>query len=154
MKMKMKMKTKTTAPLIRGRVTSRATRWLLVAVGVLCVGLGALGVFVPGLPTTVFLLAASWCFARSCPWLEQRLLRVPLFKPFVGYLDGDAAMPVRAVVLTLAVMWTAISLSALLLIIRDQPRWLLAAIIIAAGAIGSFFVVRLRAAPTDQSVRR
>ncbi len=64
---------------------SRARRWLLAALGVGCVGCGAVGVVVPGLPTTIFLIAGSWCFARSCPWLEERLIRVPLFRPFLGY---------------------------------------------------------------------
>ena len=77
-------------------VRSRLHRWLLVTAGVALVGIGAVGVFVPGLPTVVFLLGASWCFARSCPWLEDRLIRVPLFRPFFVYLDNGARMPRRS----------------------------------------------------------
>jgi uncharacterized membrane protein YbaN (DUF454 family) len=123
---------------------SRPVRWLLAGVGVLCVGLGGLGVVVPGLPTTVFLIAAAWCFARSCPWLEERLIRVPLFKPFLRYLDGDARMPRRAVVTTLAVMWAAIGTSTLLLLAGAEPRPVVAGLVIAAGAVGTVFVLRLR----------
>ena len=135
-------------------VRNRVQRWLLVAAGVLCVGLGALGVLVPGLPTTVFLLAASWCFARSCPWLEERLLRVPLFRPFLRYLDGDTGMPLRAVVTTLIVMWSAIAVSAILLVAAEEPRLVTAGLVVAAGTVGSFFVVRLRAVESRQSARR
>lgn len=123
---------------------SRPARWLLAGVGVLCVGLGALGVVVPGLPTTVFLIAATWCFARSCPWLEERLIRVPLFRPFLRYLDGGARMPRRAVVTTLAVMWAAIGTSTLLLLAGAEPRPVVAGVVVAAGAVGSVFVFRLR----------
>jgi uncharacterized membrane protein YbaN (DUF454 family) len=122
---------------------SRLQRWLLVAAGVALVGIGAVGVFLPGLPTTVFLLGASWCFARSCPWLEDRLIRVPLFRPFLGPLDGSAPMSRRGVLSTLLVMWTAITFSAVLVNLGEHTRPALTLTIVVLGLIGSFFVVRL-----------
>ncbi len=122
---------------------SRVQRWLLAAAGVILVGVGAAGVFLPGLPTTVFLLGASWCFARSCPWLEERLIRVPLFRPFLVYLDRDARMPKRVVAWTLVVMWLAIGLSVALLGFGADPSPLLAATIAVLGIIGSVVVLRL-----------
>lgn len=121
---------------------SRLQRWLLTGLGVLLVGIGALGVVLPGLPTTVFLLGASWCFARSCPWLEERLIRVPLFRPFLGALDGGGRMPRRAVVTTLIVMWAAIAVSAALLALTGDQRPVLAAVVVAAGLVGTVFVLR------------
>jgi uncharacterized membrane protein YbaN (DUF454 family) len=120
-------------------------RWLLAAVGVICVGLGAIGVFVPGLPTTVFLLAAGWFFTRSCPWLEERLIRNRFFAPFHRYLEPGVAMPRRARVVTIAVMWTAIAISALLMIrSRPTPPDALLVALATAGAIGTLVVLRIR----------
>src|SRR5262245_21872145 len=58
-------------------------RGMFAALGVLCVALGIIGVFLPGLPTTEFIIAASYLFARSSPaaeaWLERhRWLGPPL----------------------------------------------------------------------------
>ena len=131
-----------TTPQIRP-VRSRLHRWLLVAGGVSLVGIGGVGVFLPGLPTTVFLLGASWCFTRSCPWLEERLIRIPLFRPFLVYLDHGAQMPRKVVVWTLIIMWLAIAASATMVMVGSEPRQVLATTIVAAGVIGSWFVIRM-----------
>ena len=113
---------------------------VLAAVGVACVGFGALGVVVPGLPTTVFLIVACWCFARSVPWLESRLVRVPLFRPFLHAVDGEAGMPTRAKVISLALMWVGIGGSLALLMTRDVPLWV-SGVVAAAGVLGTYWIV-------------
>jgi len=56
-------------------------RQLYLAGGLICVALGTLGVFLPLLPTVPFLLLATFCFARSNPVWEQRLLDHPRYGP-------------------------------------------------------------------------
>lgn len=56
-------------------------RALFIASGWLMVGLGAIGAFVPLMPSSIFLLAAVWFFARSSPRLEAWVLNHPHFGP-------------------------------------------------------------------------
>jgi uncharacterized protein len=58
-------------------------RLAFVAAGLGCVGLAYLGAILPGLPTTPWVLAASYFFARSSPRLERWLKRSPVFGRFL-----------------------------------------------------------------------
>ena len=62
---------------------SYPVRVVALFVGLLCVALGLLGIVLPGLPTTPFLLLASWCFSRCSKRLEQALLTSRLFGPLI-----------------------------------------------------------------------
>jgi uncharacterized membrane protein YbaN (DUF454 family) len=112
-------------------------RWAWAGVGLGSVGLGWLGVFVPGLPTTVFLLIASYCFARSCPWLEERLLRVPVFAPYMRAMDAGGGLSRPAAIRAVTSLWISVAVSLTVLWLAGQlPAWL-AMIIAVAGIAGS-----------------
>lgn len=53
---------------------------LYAALGFIFTGLGILGVWLPGLPTTVFILLAMWAFSNSSRRLHSWLLRIPVLK--------------------------------------------------------------------------
>jgi uncharacterized membrane protein YbaN (DUF454 family) len=119
-------------------------RLMLAALGVLCVGLAAIGVFVPGLPTTIFLIIATYLFTRSCPWLEERLIHNRLFAPFLGYLDGSTPMPMRAKLATMCIMWAFVAFSVLMLGRSLGPHsWVIFMPPVAA-VVGSWFILRFR----------
>ncbi|MHC4939809.1 MAG: YbaN family protein [Planctomycetota bacterium] len=123
---------------------TRTKRWILAFTGILLVGIGALGAILPGLPTTIFLLGASWCFARSCPWLEERLMRNRFFAPYMRILDGDEPMTNRARVVTIAIIWTAITISLVTLHTQGLLSSWSGTPIVVAGVIGSIVVWRFR----------
>ncbi len=112
-------------------------RWAFAGLGVASVGLGWLGVFIPGLPTTIFLIIASYCFARSCPWLEDRLLRIPLFAPYMKVLDEGRGMSRATAVRALASMWGCVSLSLAVLFLSGRLSGWTAAIIVLAACAGT-----------------
>jgi hypothetical protein len=122
-------------------------RVALAAVGVLAVGLGAVGVFVPGLPTTIFLIVASYCFARSCPWLEERLLRAPLFAPYMRFVDEGRPMSARARTVAITAMWASVLLSLMWLRASGRLSVLLAGIIAGVAMIGTVVILRFRRGP-------
>jgi uncharacterized protein len=112
-------------------------RWAFAAAGVGSVGLGWLGVFVPGLPTTVFLIIASYCFARSCPWLEERLLHVPVFAPYMRALDAGHGLSRQVATKALISLWGSLLFSLGILWAAGRLAPWLAATIVAAGCAGS-----------------
>ena len=71
------------------RPKTRVGRWALTVLGGFFVALGAIGVFIPGLPTTIFLILACFAFARSCPAMETWLRSRAWTQPFLPYLDGQ-----------------------------------------------------------------
>jgi uncharacterized membrane protein YbaN (DUF454 family) len=118
-------------------------RWTFALLGVVSVGVGFLGVLLPGLPTTVFLIFASYCFTKSCPWLEDKLVRAPIFRPYQRYLDREATMPLRARIVTIAMIWVASATSCGVLYLGGKlDTWFVVTIGIAA-AIGSMVVWRM-----------
>jgi len=138
----------------RPAAKGRASKWprspkriALAVLGVVCVGLAAVGVVVPGLPTTVFLIAASYLFARSCPWLEERLIRVRWFRPYLQYLDGSRPMPRRARVMAMGMMWAAVAASLLLTAAANRLQTWFAVTVVGAAAVGTWAIFRIRRAP-------
>jgi uncharacterized membrane protein YbaN (DUF454 family) len=90
---------------------SRLVRYLLQGVGWLSVALGVIGIFLPVLPTTPFLLLAAACFARSSPRFYHWLVEHPRLGPWIrGYLDGDG-IPLKGKVYAIGLMWISIGFS-------------------------------------------
>lgn len=123
-----------TQPTVHHRLRS-----LYLTGGLLCVALGGIGVLLPGLPTTPFLLLASWCFSRSSPRLESALLRSRLFGPLIR--DWRHHRAIRRPIRNLA---AAMVMAMILATCVFSPVSIaLKAIIFAFGGVGIFVVMSL-----------
>ena len=86
-------------------------RRILIGAGTLSTGLGIIGIFVPILPTTPFLLLAAACYMRSSERFYQWLINNRIFGVFVrNYIEGRG-MPARTKVLTILLLWLTIGLT-------------------------------------------
>jgi uncharacterized membrane protein YbaN (DUF454 family) len=94
---------------------SKTARGVCLALGWVCVGLAVAGVFLPGLPVTIFVIIASYLFARSSPRFHDWLWNHRWFGPRLRRFQETGGMPWRAKRAALFSMWTAVSISALLL---------------------------------------
>ena len=72
---------------------------VLLALGWLCVGLGFIGIFVPGLPTTIFLIIALWAFTKSSEKLRIWLLNHKRFGPILRNWQEHKIVPLKAKIL-------------------------------------------------------
>ena len=79
-------------------------RWLLFLGGWLSLGIGALGVILPVLPTTVFVLIAAGCFARSSPRFYHWLLANRVFGPLIHDWRQHRSIPLRAKIVAVAMI--------------------------------------------------
>tara|TARA_Y100001970_G_scaffold106218_1_gene133086 strand:- start:878 stop:1288 length:411 start_codon:yes stop_codon:yes gene_type:complete len=80
----------------RKKVISKARKFFLTALGFVCVFLGAIGIVVPGLPTTVFMIIAAWLFSISNPRFEKWLLSLPKIGPAISSYRQGLGMPQKA----------------------------------------------------------
>lgn len=110
-------------------------RPLYLATGITSVGLGIVGAFLPIIPTVPFLLLAAFCFARSNPAWEQRLLDHPQYGPSLRDWRTRRAISRRAKIAAVVAMsagvgftwltvgWPWVSISIAVLVICGSWIW-------------------------------
>ena len=89
-------------------------RKLLIIAGTLFVAIGILGIFIPILPTTPFLLLAAACYIRSSKRFYHWLIYNNLFKAYIrNYIEGRG-MPLKVKIFTISLLWITIGTSVFL----------------------------------------
>jgi uncharacterized membrane protein YbaN (DUF454 family) len=95
-------------------VITHVKRLTLILIGLLSIVLGALGIFVPLLPTTPFLLLAAFAFANSSERMHQWLLDHNIFGPLIDDWRQYRAISRRAKIVSILSMVAIILISALM----------------------------------------
>jgi len=117
-------------------------RYALLVVGWLSVALGVIGIFLPILPTTPFLLLAAACFVRSSQRFYDWLVTHPRLGPwFRDYLEGNG-VPLKGKVYAIVTMWLSISLSCWLV----PLLWARIAMLFTATLV-TLYILRLKTLP-------
>lgn len=121
------------------------TRWIYALVGSISLAIGVLGIFVPGLPTTVFLLIASYCYARSSRRLYVWLMTHRVLGPYIHNIRHNRAMPRRAKWLATIMLWLTIGLSIFAFHRTDgELLWLQATLVFVAIGVTYIITIHIR----------
>ena len=126
----------------------RLFRALLVVCGTLSVALGVLGIFLPLLPTTVFLLLAAACYARSSERFYLKLINSPWLGGYIRNQREGRGMRKRDKVATIALLWVGIGATA----IWTVDAWWVRLVLVAIAAGVTLHVVKLPVADASRSV--
>ena len=119
-------------------VSNGALRIVLLATGSISIVLGVLGIFLPVLPTTPFLLLAAACYVRSSESFYSWLISHPVLSKYIlAYLDGRG-IPRKAKRYTLITMWLTMGLSMLVV-----PLWQVRILLLCTGFAVSTYIWRL-----------
>jgi len=93
---------------------NRIVRYLLICLGFASLAIGAIGIFVPLLPTTPFLLLSAAAFARSSERFHTWLITSPHFGPFIKNYREKKGITLRAKAVSLNFLWGTMIISALM----------------------------------------
>ena len=114
------------------------TRYIWLTAGLAAVAIGAIGVVLPLLPTTPFLLVAAFAFARSSERLDGWLREHPTFGPLISNWHRDGSID-RNTKRTALIVIVATPVATLLL---DAPPWVVTCQVVVLSAAAVFIVTR------------
>lgn len=112
---------------------------LLNLIGVIAVVLAILGIFLPLLPTTPFLLLASACFVRGSERLHRWLRNNRLFGEYLRNIEDKKGIPLKGKIITLLLLWGSLGYS-----IYTLRPLLLKGMLIALGITVSILILRMK----------
>lgn len=114
-------------------------QYLFIGLGSIFVGLGFLGLFLPLLPTTPFLLLAAACYARGSDRFYQWLMQHRIFGEILRHYQSGQGIPRKARNRTILILWVTLGLSAWLV----QDRVVLLGVLLAVGIGVTTYLMRL-----------
>ncbi len=127
------------------RVFSGWRRHLLIAAGSISLALGVIGMALPVMPTTPFLLLAAACYLRSSRRLYDWMHSNRLFGFYMRQYSSGEGVPLAVKLFTIISLWTAMLLSGFLFV--PGRLWWVRVILFTIGALVTVHVLRQKTAP-------
>jgi len=93
---------------------SPLTKYLYLASGFILVIIGVIGIFLPILPTTIFLILASACFIRSSPQANEWLRNHKILGMYIKNYQDKSGLTLKSKIINIILLWLMISVSAFL----------------------------------------
>ena len=125
---------------------NRVVRALLMVAGTISLVFAAIGMILPLIPYTPFLLLAVACYCRSSERLYAWLINNKWFGEYIRNYKEGKGIPLKTKVLALTVLWATISSSALVfvpILIVPVPIWILQVLLMAIAIAVSIHILRL-----------
>jgi uncharacterized membrane protein YbaN (DUF454 family) len=113
---------------IKNLELSKLSRYFYTISGFLLVAIGVIGIFLPVLPTTIFLILASACFVKSSPKANEWLRNHKILGIYIKNYQDKTGLTVKAKIFNIVFLWLMILTSAFLLTEKFPIRILLLAI--------------------------
>jgi hypothetical protein len=110
--------------------TSQSAKYFYLISGFILVAIGVIGIFLPLLPTTIFLILASICFLKSSPKANEWLRNHRVLGGYIDNYQNKTGLTRNSKITNIITLWTSISLSAFLLTDELYIRIILLAIAI------------------------
>jgi uncharacterized membrane protein YbaN (DUF454 family) len=115
-------------------------RYLLIALGTICLAIGIVGIFTPVLPTTPFLLLAAACYLRGSQRFHRWLMNNRVFGSYIRNYTEGRGVPTRVKIITLALLWATIGISIWL-----TANWIVTIVLLIVAAGVSLHIALIRA---------
>jgi len=114
-----------------GRKSNLLLKWILITMGTIFVGIGIIGIFIPILPTTPFLLLAAACYARSSTRFYDWLINNKLIGNYIKSYREGKGVPLKVKIFIILLLWITILFSVFFILLISWIKIIL--IIIAIG---------------------
>lgn len=119
------------------KVLTKAKKATLTLLGFICVAIGIVGIVLPGLPTTVFMIVAAWLFSISNPRFEKWLLGLPKIGPAISNFREGLGMPRKAKIFALTSIFAFTALATILLLKNLYVR----SLVVVVALFGIWYII-------------